>query len=238
MQSTTSLYNSIMSGAHSFESKVRIYTDSSNYVEYGEDKLFSISISSSLFNRDLPTIGSACASECNLEIETPSITIPRMAKFQVYTRPYNASQTSDMWVQCGEFFVDTRERGRNGAVSTTKIHGYDAMLKAENLYPSTEHGWPWSVTSVVNEIASFMGVTVDSRTYTVMTPAYSIPLPAGYSCREVLGHIAAMYCGNFIITETGKLRLVALNSLPEYTNYLVTENYSPITFGGVKIDVR
>jgi hypothetical protein len=53
--------------------------------------------------------------------------------------------------------------------------------------------------------------------------------------REVLGFIAAMYGGNWVITKEGKLSLITLAGLPEETNYLVTNFGNPITFGGDRI---
>lgn len=139
---------------------------------------------------------------------------------------------SSEWLPQGVFFVDTRER----TVSDTgedvlELHGYDAMLKAEQDFVSETITGDSTDTDMVDEIASIMGVTVDPRTYTVMTAAYTIPLPTGYSCREVLGYIAAMYVGCFIMTDEGKLRLVSILELPPETSLLITEDGDPIQFG-------
>jgi hypothetical protein len=87
----------------------------------------------------------------------------------------------------------------------------------------------------VNEIAYQMGVSVDARTTALMTNAYTIPLPTGYSYREVLGYIASMYVGCFIMSDEGKLRLVSLLELPHETNYLIDQIGNAITFGGDRI---
>ena len=59
-----------------------------------------------------------------------------------------------------------------------------------------------------------------------------IPFPVGYTMREVLGFIASMYIGCFIITDEGKLRLVALNGLPTETNLLIDSVGDVLLFGG------
>ena len=140
------------------------------------------------------------------------------------------------WLPKGVFYIDTRETTRNGnGLDILSIHGYDAMLFAEQLYPSTTHAWPMIDTAVVQEMAATMGVVVDPRTYNLMTSGYMIPLPGSYSIREVLGYIASMYVGSFIMTETGLLRLVSITELPEETNYLINNAGDAITFGGDRI---
>jgi hypothetical protein len=140
------------------------------------------------------------------------------------------------WLPKGVFYIDTRETTRNGnGLDILSIHGYDAMLFAEQLYPSTTHAWPMIDTAVVQEMAATMGVVVDPRTYNLMTSGYMIPLPGSYSIREVLGYIASMYVGSFIMTETGMLRLVSITELPEETNYLINNAGDTITFGGDRI---
>ena len=140
------------------------------------------------------------------------------------------------WIQQGTFFIDTREISHNDdGLDVLTIHGYDAMLKAEQNYDSTELDWPAVDTDIVAEIASKMEVSVDPRTWDIMTGGYTLPLPTNYSCREILGYIASMYIGNFIMSDVGELRLVSLLELPEETRYLVTAQGNPITFGGDRI---
>lgn len=144
--------------------------------------------------------------------------------------------TYSEWLPKGVFYIDTRETSHNGnRLDILSVHGYDSMLFAEQLYPSTTHEWPVVDTAVVQEAADAMGVEVDPRTYNLMTSGYMIPLPGSYSIREVLGYIASMYVGSFIITETGLLRLVSILELPDETNYLINSAGDAITFGGDRI---
>ena len=140
------------------------------------------------------------------------------------------------WLPMGVYYIDTRETTKNfDGLDLLILHGYDAMLFAEQMYPATEHDWPMSDVQVVAEIASTMGVEVDPRTWDVMTSGYEISLPASYTMREALGYIAAMYVGSFIMTETGKLRLVTMLELPAETSYLIDAGGFAITFGGDRI---
>jgi hypothetical protein len=140
------------------------------------------------------------------------------------------------WIQQGVYFVDTREVIKSESnVDVLVLHGYDAMLKAEQMFVSSTILGDSVDIDMVNEIARIMGVAVDERTTALMTMGYTIPLPTGYTLRDVLGYIASMYVGGFIITDVGKLRLVSVLEMPEETNYLINEEYDYITFGGYRI---
>lgn len=146
------------------------------------------------------------------------------------------------WLPKGFYYIDTRQTARNDdGLRLMELHGYDAMLMAEqywgdDMIPSG--GWlEDGVTDiqVVQMIAAKMGVAVDSRTVTDMDGGYKIPMPIGYTLREVLGYLAAPYLGCFIMTEQGKLRMVSILDLPPETNYLIDNAGYAITFGGTRI---
>lgn len=231
MYAVSDLYKTIIAQSeHWFETKVNV-----NGVDYGEDILMSVRSSYRVFADEQPVVGGCLAAELEVKMLTPSETIPRMAEVRPYVRVTDGTQTSE-WIPQGVFYIDTRDTSNNDSdLSTIKLHCYDAMLRTEEDYPSTEHDWPMTDWDVVGEIAYAIGVTIDARTSGLMTMQYPIGLPAGYSMREVLGNIAAMYAGNWIMTFDGELRLVTLTELPEETNYLVDSLYDAITFGGDRI---
>lgn len=136
------------------------------------------------------------------------------------------------WLPQGVFFIDTRKITANeNNLDILTIHGFDAMLKAEQDYSSNAVVGDNYDTAYVQAIADAIGVNVDSRTWTVMQGGHLIPFPLGYSMREILGMIAGIYIGSFIITEEGKLRLVSLTELPQETNLLITEDGDVLVFG-------
>lgn len=140
------------------------------------------------------------------------------------------------WLPQGVYIVDTRERSINeSGLPVLTLHGFDAMLKTEQAFESSTITGDSTDTQMVAEIASIIGVEVDERTYALMDKAYTIPLPTGYTLREVLGYIASMYVGCFIMSEDGKLRLVSMLELPPETNYLIDQEGDMITFGGDRI---
>ena len=239
MQTVSALYNTIIAQTnHWFETRVRI-----NGVYYGETQLMSVTATNRIFASEQPTVGGCLSGELEVKMLAPTVAIPRMAEVRPYVRVTDGTQTSE-WISQGVFYIDTRETTHNdNGLDILKIHCYDAMLKAEADYPSTSTSFPKSDINVVKEIAKTMGLQssitatsgIDSRTLTLMNKNYQIGLPVGYSMREVLGNIAAMYAGNWIMNYEGKLRLITLTELPSETNYLVNNAYEAITFGGDRI---
>lgn len=194
---------------------------------YGNEKDFiSCRITRQLFDKF--SVGNACSATIEMEIE-PKAEIPRMATIVPYSR--KVGETS--WKQQGVFFLDFKEYNKY----TTILTGYDAMLKSEVVYlPSGSVGtWPKRMSTVANEIATdVLGVQMDARTQ--IPSNYMLEYPNDYSCREILCTIASACGGNWIITAENKLLLVPLfSSMPEPTNYLVTEEGKAIAFGGTRI---
>jgi len=202
---------------------------------YQGSYIFSLSTSLRTFSGEQPSVGSCLSAELDLKILRPSGDIPRMALVAPYVRVTDGTQYSE-WIPQGKFYIDTREYSQNDdGLHLLTIHAYDAMLMTEQDYPDTTHAWPVADTVVVQEIADTLGIQVDDRTWDLMTEGYQISTPAGYSMREVLGNIAAAYCGNWIMTYDGSLLLINIDSAPPETNYLIDNFGDVILFGGDRI---
>lgn len=229
MQNTSQLYQQIIGQeGHFFESKLVI-----NGVTYDKSVLVEMETSVAMFS-GTPEIGKAVSGQISVKMLAPSADIPTMAEMKPYVRAKTATQTSE-WIQQGVFYIDTREMTKNEAgENVLGIHGFDAMLKAEQMYNGRITGNSTDL-QMVNEIAYQLGVTVDTRTTAAMTRGYTIPFPSGYTYREILGYIAAMYVGCFIMSDVGELRLVSILELPPETNYLIDQTGDAITFGGDRI---
>lgn len=237
MQDTSALYKRVvLNRNHWFEVMVRFFTGSSSYVDIAQNRIFSISTNHSLFADGVPQIGCAVAGEVDLTIIAPQETLPSMCRFRLMVRACTESQQSE-YIPKGDYYIDTREISHNDdGLDVLKIHGYDAMLKFEQMYPSDEtHDYPLLDTTLLQFMADSVGVAIDQRTFEVMNREFTFSLPAGYTMREMLGYIASAYGGNFIITDEGKLLLVQLGGLEIETFYLVDENGDAITFGGDRI---
>ena len=225
MQTVSALYQQIMSGEHYAERKINIAG-----TDYGEDTIVSLTTTGGLFADGTLSVGSAVSREINLSLWNISTTIPKMAKLIPYYRISNGTQTSE-WIQKGVFYIDTRSVD-SGLLT---IHGYDDMLKAEQIWtPDQSLEFPMPMTQVVDIIANIMGVEIDART--VLNSSYTVDYPANdYTLRDVLRFIAAAHGGNWIMSDVGELWLVGLNDLPTETNYLCDEDGDWITFGGDRI---
>lgn len=226
MHSVSETYTTIMSGNHVAEWRLDI-----NGVSYTP---ISVKHDRAAFN-DAPKVGGCISCEIEASIIKPSVSIPRMALVEPYVRVTNGLLTSE-WIPKGKYYIDTRQETHNDqGFEILTITGYDAMLKAEQDCPI--NGFPRTDISTVNLIASQLGVSVDSSVATIMNKGYTVQVPVGYSCREVLGFLAAAYAGNFVMDDYGKLRLIVLNGYPPETNYLINTAGYAITFGGVRIIV-
>lgn len=232
MHSVSNLYLSLLADKnHRVETKLSIAG-----VEYSQADIVkdSLRVYGGLYSTF--GIGNCSARQIDFEI-IPKGDIPRQAEIKVYARLVSGEQVSE-WIPKGVFFFSTRKTDR--VTGVLSVHGYDAMLKAEQTWLDSSYDaetWPMPVWTAVNDIAARMGVAVDSRTQ--LNAAFPVQYPVDsegdMTMREALGRIAVANAGNWIITDEGKLLLVGLNSMPKETNHLVTETGSAITFGGVRI---
>lgn len=227
MQTTSALYQSLILDPTA-RKQVQVVIAG---VTYGEDQIVSLFTTSGMFAEDTMSIGGAVAKEIDLVLRQPG-TIPRMAQMIPSYRLVKGTQASE-WKQKGIYYIDTRSVDEVTGVMT--IHGYDDMLKAEQVWePAQSLEFPMTMVQAVNVIAQLMGVTLDPRT--VLNQSYTIDYPANnYTLRDVLRYIAVANAGNWIITDDGKLRLVSFGEIPTETNYLVEEDGDAITFGGDRI---
>ena len=203
MQSVSNLYNTIISGRHWFETGVcfgdvtdsllineeddiilfgtgnnatgiLLGADTSDlYIDYGENVLTSIKTTQGIIKDNKPQVGCAIASEIDLSMLKPVTNIPRMSKIRVYVRACNETQTSE-WLPKGVFFIDTRSTDK--ATNVLTIHGYDSMLKTEQIYAGETVWSSKPMRTVVCEIASAISVSIDARTQTLMQtlPNYNV----------------------------------------------------------------
>ena len=204
MQSVPANWGSIFSASHKTEYRFTI-----NGVNYeGDDLKDTPVVSKPLL--DKPAIGRCCTGSAKVKIY-PKGTIPKAATVDVYCRlRKNADNTVTNWLPQGKYYVSSRS-GKN----LLEITCLDRMIKAGVTYrdKSAFVSWPQPMSAVVNEICSIMGVTLDARTQIKTGAGYTVDYPNDdVLISEILGMIGAAHGGNWIFTETGKLRLVVLAS--------------------------
>ena len=235
MQPTSELYNQIyLSGNYYVETRA-IFIDTVNNTQYivTEDDLTSVKTTKRVFKNNVPEVGCCISGEAYIELFKPSFEIPLNAKIELQIRLVS-TQTNDIseWCMKGIYFIDTREETKNDDdVKIVSLHCYDSMMMANKPFSSTGISYPANAITVVRYIASLMGVSVESGTATKISSVnYKVQTPIEYTRREVLGYIASMYLGNFIINDLGELKLIGFNDIPPETNLLIEENGWYITF--------
>ncbi len=235
MQKTSALYKELLEGNHWTETRLAIGNSTADN-GYDESVLQSIETSAQVFGGDTPTVGSCVSREINVTMLKPAADIVGLSKMVPYVRLTDGKRHSE-WLMQGVFFIDSVDAdAERDSVKWIHIHGYDALLFAEQDYPAkSKLSWPAKDIDVVREISTALHVNVDPRTVAMMNKAYPIQLPVGYSCREVLESIAALYAGCFIMSETGELQLVCFWGIPAETRYLIDSIGNAITFGGDRI---
>ena len=156
--------------------------------------------------------------------------------------PSDTAEETSEWIRQGIFYTDTREATHNDdGLDILTLHGYDAMLKANQPYGNSSLQWPSDVFSILPEILGKLNISLDERTlWDIILPtplAYFFNYPSGYTILETLESIAAVYGGNWIITEQGKLRLITLAGSPIEGSLLMDNLGNELVFGDTKIKV-
>ena len=201
---------------------------------FTESEIFSITTYHELFDGETPMVGCTVAGQIDVEMLYGYYNLPKMAIMVPYIRLVSADKTErSEWIKKGVYYIDTREITHNDSgLEILKIHGYDAMLKAQADYPSdSSANYPALDTVIVQKIAQAMNVEIDQRTWDVMNGGYTYGLPISYSMQEVLSSIAIPYAGNWIITDEGFLRLISFADIPKETRLLTDEIGYTLVFG-------
>lgn len=230
MQDVSELYKAILADER-HRKEIRLDVAGEAYLE---DEIVSMSTTAPLFADGTLSVGGAAAREIDVSF-FPRGEVPRAAKLEPFVRLVLGEAVSE-WIPKGVFWLDTRETDAGSGVMT--VHGYDAMLKSEQVWePEQSLVFPMTFRAAATLAAETMGVELDNESD--IPAGWEVDYPANdYTWRDILRYIAAGSGGNFVMTDGGKLRLVKLNALPEESFYLVDERGQAITFGEVKILVR
>lgn len=212
----------------------------------GNSGLTAPVIDRAMFTNDL-SVGNCIAASCTLSVMANSANIPKSAAVQIEARVCreNPSDPSTPILRSeyrpfGTFYVSKRTENKEKGLVTLQC--YDAMLKANQLYitnpsadPTERQGWTngKAMSTCVTEIATRLGISLDSRTTIRTGEAYKLQYPAhyvtysnvnpttqqeteetkltgNYTMADVLSLIAGVHGGNWVITPENKLRLIPL----------------------------
>lgn len=233
MRETSALYKKIIeSPLRRFETRVSIAG-----TDYEEDSIESMSVLSDLFKEF--SIGNVVARQFTLVLRDWD-SIPKGAKVVPYVRVVNdVTRQASEWLKKGVFYVYSRTEDVDGEYLA--LTGYDALMRSDVPFFKTGTWVSTDALDVAQAIAEDIGTSLESSTYSLLkNDPVSIPyIPVmgedGTTDREMLQYIAAAYCGNWIIDDDGKLKLVCFKDTPSSTHYLINEHGYNITFGGTRI---
>ena len=155
-------------------------------------------------------VGNAVAATLQIALRTVDV-LPKSAEVALSIQLTDGTDTTEA-IPAGTYYIS--KRSTNPEAGVTTLLCYDAMLKGNAPYvPASVPSGGLPMSDAVAEIASAMGVAVDSRT-TINTGADYVltSFPAGMTMRDALAKIAAVHGGNWIITPANALRLVPLVS--------------------------
>lgn len=226
MHQTSELYNEIVADRfHKVECKLLI-----DGVEYSENDLVSIETENSLFAEEAPSCGNAVSGTITAKLRTPGTVIRTKAKMELFARVTSGGLVSE-WIPKGVYFIDTREKqkAKNGEDTIIVLDGFDAILMGEQEYTPTGN-WPKSDAEVLEEMCWILGVEC------AWQPDKNFPIqkPSGYSVREIIGYISAMYGGSVTMDDSGKLKFVGLRQNQDghdvvFSGLSVGDKLAPIT---------
>ena len=159
MQKTSALYRKILAGIHTKETRVSI-GDTGFLVDkrgngitfggtrilvgasgadagYGMNILASVETTGAIFDGNEPTVGNVISRECDIKMLKPSGNIEGMSRIAVYVRLVSDDGEYSEWLPQGVFYADSIDQDADeDDVQWLKIHGYDAILFAEQDYPA------------------------------------------------------------------------------------------------------
>lgn len=216
MQETSAIWDIISQATnHSTEFKVVVNEGSDDEFNVGMDSLISLSTTCNLFGDDSFGFGHSVSAQMSMSLYQAEKEIPKSSRISIYVRLVEGDSESE-WLSQGTFYVSSRATSYNGV---TTISAFDAMMRADQLMYTTsgeQDSWPKIDREVVNYIATVMEVDVNPETeemfsedvgheYPIQFPGYG---SGGCTIRQVLEYIGALYAGNWIIDELGKLKLI------------------------------
>lgn len=185
-----------------------------------------------------PVIGRCCTGTFTITVRKDiNIPIPKAAPVSVFCRLVSDDGlTVTDWIPQGRFWI-TKRSGYGNLVTLTCR---DNMILAGRSYTDKTKiiEWPAAMVDVFEEIVALMNVEVDPRTVIHSGPMYMVDYPnEDMLMSEILSMIAAAHGGNFIMSESGKLRLVPLpdTETPRFKLDGSFTDYTPYSYGAKTI---
>ena len=215
MISVSTTYDNIISGGGHYEWQI---INGAN--TFDKTKLITGKVSMACMSK--VSVGFCVSAQLDLELwdVTVDTSNPLVLQFRAVADDGSYSD----WYTKGTFFIDTLEK--SPYTEETSITAYDAMMKTEVGFMSTDTWVPTTDEVVVGQIATDLGVSIDSATAAILSasPIDLINTPYigtnGTTDRDMLSYIGIMRGGNWVINSANELELICPSTSPASTAYV------------------
>lgn len=182
-----------------------------NSTPYKDDLIEDVSVDKGLLYNNY-SLGNTVSSKLTFNIlpyERQSLRTGD--KITYHVRVSTLENGDSPWHSFGTFYADSAEEKNN----RWTIEAYDKLASLEKVSIDKVYkgSWPTTDRTLVNSIASYLGVQVDPRTnlrQENIGTTYQLHKQEDLTAREVLGFIGELNGGNWYITEDDRLRLVQI----------------------------
>lgn len=248
---------------HKSEFKIEIVSSDGREHVYRMNSIIDISVNSDLFAGGSPKVGQCVSAHLKTSLYLPNDDIVKKSQLTVFQRLTYRNTVSEWIShgtyfvdkhsrsKIGVTTIDAYDSMLKGDKAYYNIDGdnfirtvgdqqiYDledyALETADSFDPEE---WPKSDIQMVKIIASrYIGVTLHPNVEAMINKSYEVQYPGfgegAYTIRQILGFIASMYGGSFIIDESNRLKFIRLFDKGNYTHEITDEISSEFETLGV-----
>ena len=235
MVNTSTLYKTLLDSGGIFETHIQIELNENSHIDFYDDSIFAANTVRDVFGSQNASVGNCVSSRISFQTLYPVERIPEMAKVRLFVRVRLEDEVSEEIPQ-GVFYIDTRKKENITGVPRLSVTGYDSMMLAEKDMDYDAISFPATVLDIVTKVSEIMQVPIDMQTQQKLADAnYTIDKPTkDYTYREMLGIVATMFLGNFVVTKENTLKMLQAFGKPPV---LIDSDGAILTIGGDSIIV-
>ena len=210
---------------------------------FGENTLISVKTTRRVFKDNVPEIGCCPSGEIYVEMLMPPGEVERKAVIKPYIRLVSEEDHTihSEWVAKGVFYTDTRENSHNDDdLDILTIHGYDALMKANQEYGEYYSKVDFSLSDGSKEGTGISAWTFENSTYTASVINSKIVVTSGSPNASIIWNDDSKTFGSTVtITWSSGRATLTTTTEPPATVYgqLVFYSGNTLAFPAKAIDV-
>ena len=234
MIQTSELYKSIMAGPHDTQAVVGLHGHNGTVYWLDHTLLSALFISRGAFSADSPECGNCVMSSVELSA-IGRYPMPPAGLIEVWAYITDGNRTSE-WIKQGVFYCDQNTYVSDHGQVSTKITGYDSLGFASQLVSLDMFQWPCTGLQLIQTAAGIIWADIDPAIIPILSNiTLQKPDDGGYTLRELMGAVAGVAGGNFVVNKSNQLTLIRIGDARADTSYIVDELRRSITVGGERI---